>query len=193
MVSAGELRRAFAELVAAGQPRAVIDAFATVERERFLGDPPWLIGSLADPAVPYLATPDADLAHVYRDNVIALVPDKQLNNGLPSAHARWLAAAAIAPGDHVLHVGAGTGYYTAILAELCGPAGRVVGYELEAALAERAIAALATRPWASVRHGDGGTPDATYDAIYVCCGATHARDEWLAALRPGGRLVVPLT
>src|SRR5205085_5255685 len=32
-----------------------------------------------------------------------------------------------------------------------------------------------------------------FDAIFINAGATHARPEWLAALRPGGRMVLPLT
>ena len=47
----------------------------------------------------------------------------------------WLAAADPKPGDHVVHIGIGTGYYTAILAELVGPTGRVTAIEYDASLA----------------------------------------------------------
>jgi hypothetical protein len=49
-------------------------------------------------------------------------------------------AAAPQPGEHVVHVGAGVGYYTAILAELVGVAGRVKAIEFDAELAARATA-----------------------------------------------------
>ena len=49
------------------------------------------------------------------------------------------------------HVGAGTGYYTAILALLAAPGGRVVAYECEADLAARAAAALRRFAWVEVR------------------------------------------
>jgi protein-L-isoaspartate(D-aspartate) O-methyltransferase len=39
----------------------------------------------------------------------------------------------------VLHLGCGTGYYTAIAAELVGPTGKVIGIENDAALSERAV------------------------------------------------------
>jgi protein-L-isoaspartate(D-aspartate) O-methyltransferase len=47
-----------------------------------------------------------------------------------SYHARLLVAAAIQEGEHVVHVGAGTGYYTAIMAHLAGTTGRVTGWAL---------------------------------------------------------------
>ncbi|MCI0363090.1 MAG: hypothetical protein L0219_04365 [Phycisphaerales bacterium] len=46
----------------------------------------------------------------YQDALFALVPEKSINNGSPSLYARLLAALDTKPGDHVLHIGAGTGY-----------------------------------------------------------------------------------
>jgi protein-L-isoaspartate(D-aspartate) O-methyltransferase len=46
--------------------------------------------------------------------VIGILPERNLNNGQPSLHAALIAAAAPQPGEHVVHVGAGLGYYTAI-------------------------------------------------------------------------------
>ena len=73
---------------------------------------------------------------LYQDVLIALAPDRRINNGQPSLHAACLAEADPQPGESVLHVGAGTGYYTAILAELVGPSGRVIAHEIEASLSE---------------------------------------------------------
>ncbi len=98
------------------------------------------------------------------------------------------------PGETVLHVGAGTGYYTAIVAAMVGATGRVVAYEIDAALAERARANLDDLPNVVVRAAsatDGPLPDA--DVVYVNAGATHPPAAWLDALRPGGRLMFPLT
>lgn len=192
-MTADELRRAYAETVAARAPRELVDAFAHVPRERFLGPGPWLVAQLGAPGSPYATTPDASLEHVYRDSVVALVPDQLLNNGQPSAHARWIAAARIAPGDSVFHVGCGTGYYTAILAELVGGAGRVIACDVEPELVARAAENLAPWSQAQVFVGDASDLRGEHDAIYVNAGATHPRTEWLDALRPGGRLVVPLT
>ena len=75
---------------------------------------------------------------LYQDLVIALDPARGVNNGSPSLHAKLLEALGPKPGEHIVHVGAGAGYYSAILAELVGPTGRVTAVEFDAALAERA-------------------------------------------------------
>jgi protein-L-isoaspartate(D-aspartate) O-methyltransferase len=92
----------------------------------------------------------------------------------------------------VVHVGCGVGYYTAIIAELTGPSGRVTGIEIDPDLAERARVNLADRPWVDVVTGDASAvPPAA--AIFINAGCTHPRSEWLDALDEGGRLVFPLT
>jgi protein-L-isoaspartate(D-aspartate) O-methyltransferase len=196
--SADELRRRYAEQVVLGAPRdlldALVEAFATVPREVFLGAGPWRLGRhVAANDVSYETTPDASPVHVYRDVVISLVEGKGLNNGQPSGHARWLLGAAPRLGERVMHVGCGTGYYTAILAELVGSSGHVLGYDVEPDLLDRARANLAAWPHVEVELGDASAPRGEYDVIYVNAGATHPRPEWLAALRPRGRLVLPLT
>jgi len=94
----------------------------------------------------------------------------------------------------VLHVGAGLGYYTAVMAATAGPTGRVLGIEVDNALAAAAGANVASMPWIELRHDDATAPlDEAFDAILVNAGVTHVRATWLDALVPGGRLVVPLT
>src|SRR5215468_7523166 len=191
-----EARRWYAEeirAVAHLTSDAVVEALARVPREAFLGAGPWQIARSFEQPPQYRTTPDADPRHIYHNVLIAIDPARQLHNGLPSALAQWIEAVDVRAGDRVLHIGAGLGYYTAILAELAGPTGSVVGYEVDAALASRAEAAL--RPWPSVRieAGDAAAPAGPFDAIFVNAGCTHPRAEWLAALAPGGRLVIPLT
>jgi protein-L-isoaspartate(D-aspartate) O-methyltransferase len=190
------LRRRFAEhvcAVAEARSPALVDAFARVPRERFVGPGPWQIAQPFDHATPYRTTPDVALDHIYQDVLVAIDPARLLNNGQPSGHARWIAAADARAGDSVLHIGCGVGYYSAIFAELVGNAGRVVAVEIDGGLAARARALLADRSHVSVEHGDGSAPRGPHDVIYVNAGATHARREWLDALAPGGRLVLPLT
>jgi len=92
----------------------------------------------------------------------------------------------------VLHVGGGTGYYTAILVEIVGPSGRVT--EIDEGPAARARRNPAGFPSVEVVHADGTTYDAGWsDAILVNAGATQPQPTWLDSLRPGGRLVFPLT
>lgn len=191
-----QIRRAFAEEVRAVahlESAALVDAFARVPREQFLGKGPWQIVRVIDRERPYRQTEDDDARHVYHDVAIALDPERQLNNGQPSALALWIQALAPVPGEAVLHVGCGVGYYTAILGELVGPTGHVTGYEIDAGLAARAAALVASWPQITIAAGDGGKPSGTFDAIFVNAGVTNAAPAWLAGLRPGGRLVLPLT
>ena len=69
-----------------------------------------------------------------------------INNGQPSLWAYLFDHLDLLPGEQVLHLGCGTGYYTAIIAELVGSAGRVTAVEIDATLARKARAALADGP-----------------------------------------------
>jgi protein-L-isoaspartate(D-aspartate) O-methyltransferase len=183
----------YARLVVGGadsQDARLINAFAKVPREDFLGPGPWPIYAGAG----YIPTVSDDAALLYQDVLVGLAPERGINNGQPSLHARCLAACAVAPGDTVLHIGAGTGYYSAILAELTGASGQVIAYEIKADLARRARANLAHLPQVEVLAASGSAgPLPLADVIYVNAGATHPLALWLDALKPGGRLVFPLT
>src|SRR5207248_1304652 len=99
-------------------------------------------------------------------------------------------------GDHVVHVGAGTGYYSAILAEMVGRTGRVTAIEIDPILAARAKENLAAWPQATAVAADGFLfhPDRPASAIVVNAGVTHFSPVWLDALAAeNGRLLVPLT
>lgn len=166
----------------------LISAFLAVRREDYLGKGPWPIVA----GRRYLITDDPRA--LYHDVVVGLVPKKQLNNGKPSLHACCMAACAPVAGNAVVHIGAGTGYYTAILATLVGPAGKVIGYEIEQDLAEKARENV--RHFTNIRienasATEGALPGA--DVIYVSAGATHPPGSWLDALNVGGRLLFPLT
>jgi protein-L-isoaspartate(D-aspartate) O-methyltransferase len=187
-------RLAFARRVTStpGLPadQRLIDAFASTPRERFVGPAPWYRYTRDG----YVALPSDDPAVLYDDLVIALKPEAQINNGQPSLHAICLAVLAVQPGERVVHIGAGTGYYTAILATLSGEHGSVDAYEIDAELAAHAAANLAGYPQARVHVESGADailPSA--DAIYVNAGATEPLDAWLDALRDRGRLLFPLT
>jgi protein-L-isoaspartate(D-aspartate) O-methyltransferase len=176
--------------------RSVIDAFATVPRERFFGPGPWRVLS---PMVmsEYWTTEDADPRHLYHDVLIAIDEARRLNNGQPSLWARMYDQLELSRGDHVIHVGAGAGYYSAIPAEIVGPAGRVTAIEIDPILAARAKKNLAAAwPQTKVIAADGFLfqPDRPADAIVVNAGVTHFSAVWLDALAAeNGRLLVPLT
>ena len=128
------LRRAYAKRImfAAGVVDGrVQDAFAVVPRETFLDPGPWQVvrWSFMSNSRGYVTTPSADPVYIYDDTIVALLPQRNLNNGQPSLHARSLAALAVDEGETVVQIGAGAGYYTAILAHLVGPSGKIVAYE----------------------------------------------------------------
>lgn len=187
------VRRAFARQMLAilgVDNAAVAAAFAAVPREAFLGPPPW---TAVSPSIGYHVLSGTDPVVLYQDLVITLDPARGVNNGSPSLHARLLDALDPKPGEHVVHIGAGSGYFTAILAELVGPAGHVTAVEFDAALAERARAALAHYPQVRVVTGDGANwPDIEADGIYVNFAVARPADRWIEALAAGGRLVFPL-
>jgi protein-L-isoaspartate(D-aspartate) O-methyltransferase len=103
-----------------------------------------------------------------------------------------MAACAIKPGEYALQVGAGSGYFTAILAELVGETGHVIAFEIDEALAERARRNLSAWPWAKLGSQPRDTKSQSVDVVYVCAGVEQIPLSWFFALRPGGRLLVPL-
>jgi protein-L-isoaspartate(D-aspartate) O-methyltransferase len=188
------IRRAYAKQIlaaAAVDDARVEDAFAAVRREDFLGPGPWPIFRWLRS---YAPTPSADPVYLYTDDLVGIMPDKRLNNGQPSLHALLIARAGIREGEHVVHVGAGVGYFTAIMASLAGATGKVTAIELEPALAARAAANFATAANVRVVAGDGTAARFDRaDVIYVNAGATRPTDTWLDGLADGGRLILPLT
>ncbi|MBV9832790.1 MAG: protein-L-isoaspartate(D-aspartate) O-methyltransferase [Alphaproteobacteria bacterium] len=199
MSDVGQARAAYAEELARVGPIThapdLTTAFATVPRERFLGPGPWRIIVPRPTGNEVFTSPDADPAQLYRDVLVTIDASRGINNGQPSLWARAFDRLGLKPGARVLHVAAGTGYYSAILAETVGTSGRVVAVEYEADLAERARADLAPWPHVTVVHGDGRTHDPGFDVdcIAVCAGSTHPAPLWLDRLADGGVLIMPLT
>jgi len=169
---------------------AILAAFSAVPRERFAGPGPWMIQTGGT----QFFTESADPRNVYQDALIVLDAAKRLNNGQPSLWAFHLSLLDIQHGDHILHLGCGAGYYSAILAKLTGPHGSVLAVEIDEALAARAQVALEPWPQVTVLHADGAHgPFDPADVIVVSAGATHPLPAWLAALKPQGKLLFPLT
>lgn len=186
-------REFFAQLITAAagvRDSRLTRAFASVPRERFLGPGPWKVST----GHGYLQTPSDDPAFLYQDVVVALDAERKINNGQPTLHAVCLAALNVQEGETAVHIGAGTGYYTAVLAELAGANGRVFAYEIDPALAERASKNLAgVRGVTLLSHSGSEGRLPACNALYVSAGATAPLDLWLDALRPAGRLLFPLT
>jgi protein-L-isoaspartate(D-aspartate) O-methyltransferase len=186
-------RRFYARFIAAkagiSEPR-IVDAFGSIRREQFVGKGPWSI-QVGDG---YISTDTDDPTVLYQDILVGLDLQQEINNGQPSLHAKCIGAALPQANEVVLQVGAGTGYYTAVLAHLVGPAGRVYAYEIDEELALHAARNLVQFTTVTVHREsalEANLPSA--NVIYVCAGATHVPLMWLDALAIGGRLVLPLT
>ncbi len=188
------IRHYVAQIKARGQVSTalVLKAFAKVPREKFVGKGPWRTRS--EIVTTYGTTESDDPAHLYHDVMIALDETKKLDNGLPSLWARLIDALALKPGENVLQIGCGTGYYTAILAEIVGAKGSITAIESDADFAAQAKEFLQDRDNVQIIHGNGCRQEfSSFDAVIVHAGVSHPYSAWLDALAVNGRLQVPLT
>lgn len=190
-----EVRHLYGETTAAyarsfAEPLA--RAFSAVRREDFLPAGPWRIFIPSADGNTYVATPSADPIHLYQNVPIALDADEGINNGEPGLHAAWLGAVAPRPGETVLHIGAGRGYYSAILSSLVAPGGKLTAFEIHEELGAAAREHLASFNNVAVVVGDAVTSALQpADVIYVNAGVAAPPLAWLEALQPGGRLIFP--
>ena len=150
----------------------VLEAMTVVPRHRFV-----------DPAL---------VPQAYEDRPLAIGFGQTISQPYMVARATELAAPR--PTDRALEVGAGSGYQTAVLAEL---AAEVYAIEIVPALAARARQALAETGYRNVSvesfDGSGGWPEhAPYDVIIVSAGAPRIPAMLVAELADGGRLVIPV-
>jgi protein-L-isoaspartate(D-aspartate) O-methyltransferase len=162
--------------------------FKSVRREAFMPPGPWrvLVGDN------YVQTPSADPRYLYQNNLIALDAEKGINNGEPFLHARWIGALVLNAGETVTHIGAGTGYYSAILSKLVLPNGVITAYAVDEKLAALARRNLARFENVTVVLGNAvSVPIPKSDVIYVNAGVAAPPGHWLDALRPGARMIFP--
>ena len=161
------------QIVARGvQDRAVIDAMRKVPRHLFLP-----------------ATRQAD---AYLDHPAPIDCNQTISQ--PYMVAVMTEMMALKPAARVLEIGTGSGYQTAVLAEI---AAQVVSIERHAPLADSARQRLQALGYDNITVvvGDGtlGYPEAApYDAILVTAGAPDIPEALQTQLAPGGRLVAPV-
>jgi protein-L-isoaspartate(D-aspartate) O-methyltransferase len=128
----------------------------------------------------------------YEDHPLPISEGQTISQ--PYIVALMLEALALKPEDKVLEVGTGSGYVTALLAELTA---RVVSVERHAALADIAREVLARMGYSNVTvvAGDGslGVPEyAPYNAILVSAAASELPHTLLAQLADSGRMIIPV-
>lgn len=176
------------------QSERLVEAFATVPREAFLGRGPWHIKGDIQLLRGYTKTRNADPRHLCHNVLVSIDTRRGLNNGLPSFLASLIDQLNLKKGESVYHVGCGTGYYSAIMAELVGGQGRVVAVDVDKGLAQRARRNLKGYPQVEVVNADGFTHSpGRVDATLVNAGVAHLSPVWLEILGAKGRLVVPFT
>ena len=191
MVDAG-IRSVYAHAVVSAahvRDSRIEAAFAAVPRERFLGPPPW---DMLDAFGATRST--SDPAQLYQDVLVRIDRTRGINNGEPQLWAFVFDRLDVRPSSRILHVGAGTGYYTAVLAELVGPAGSVTAMEIEVDLARRAADAL--EPWRQIEVRQGNAAalvDLPFDRIVFSCGITDLPPTWLERRLQGARIAAPFT
>ena len=137
-------------------------------------------------------TPEAFRSQSYADHPSPIGEGQTISQ--PYIVALMLEALALKPADRVLEVGTGSGYVTALLAELTG---QVVSMERHASLAEDARQVLARLGYqnAQVLAGDGTqgfAAGAPYDAILVSAATPEVPAALLTQLAEGGRMIIPV-
>lgn len=145
----------------------VVAAMANVPREQFVS--------------PQMAP------FAYRDDLIALGGGRSLN--LPIATGRLLTEARLLPSDHVLLIGAASGYTAAVLATLVAS---VVAVEVDPALVTQARTALGANALVTIVEAplEAGHPErAPYDVMIVDGAVEQLPEQLIAQVRPGGRIV----
>ena len=154
-----------------GEP-IILDAFRAVAREQFVS--------------PEFAE------HAYADGPLPIGNGQTISQ--PYIVALMLQAAAIAPGQTILEVGAGSGYAAAVMSRI---ADKVIAIERQPELALAARERLHRLGIDNVElvEGDGtvGWPaEAPYDAILAAASGRHAPPALIEQLKAGGRLVMPI-
>ena len=149
----------------------ILEAFRTVPRHRFV--------------------PPEHRALAYADEPLPIGFSQTISQ--PYMVASMTVVLAPKPGETILEIGTGSGYQAAILARL---GARVVTVERIAPLYERTSALLRDLEYdvrCVLADGRAGCPDhAPYDGVLVTAAADVVEPEWIAQLRDGGRLVLPL-
>lgn len=128
----------------------------------------------------------------YADHPIVI--GEQQTTSQPYIIAAMLQAAAIRPTDRVLEIGSGSGYQTAVLAELASQVFAIERYPVLVEAARQVLDRLGYNNIALVA-GDGslGLPQAApYDAIIVSAAAPRVPPALVEQLTSGGRMVVPV-
>jgi protein-L-isoaspartate(D-aspartate) O-methyltransferase len=159
-------------------------------RGRGIGDQRVLAAMLRVPRDEF--APERYRDQAYEDHPVPIGEGQTISQ--PYIVARMLESLELTPVDRVLEVGTGSGYLTALLAEL---AGQVFSVERHAVLADTARELLGLMGYTNVKVivGDGSqgfAEEAPYDAIIVSAATAEVPPALLEQLAEGGRMILPV-
>jgi len=100
-------------------------------------------------------------------------------------------------GDKILDIGSGSGWTTALLAQIVGNAGEVIGLEIIPELVKFGSENLGKYNFGnaeirSVKKNILGSPDEKFDKILVSAAAKEFPEELLDRLKDGGSMIIPV-
>ncbi|MGH7959202.1 MAG: protein-L-isoaspartate(D-aspartate) O-methyltransferase, partial [Opitutaceae bacterium] len=139
-----------------------------------------------------LFVPAAERSHAREDTALPIGWNQTISQ--PSLVARMTEELELTSNSRVLEIGTGSGYQTAILAELAGEVFTIERLLVLAAVAEARLRGLGYRN-IHFRMGDGalGWPEESpFSAIIVTAAPEHMPPSWVEQLEPGGLLVAPV-
>jgi protein-L-isoaspartate(D-aspartate) O-methyltransferase len=168
-----ELLRRLQEETQVLKSENVIKAFQVVDRRQFV--------------------PEDYQIESYEDYPLPLPGGQTISQ--PTTVAFMLELLAVEFGQNVLDVGAGSGYTTALLAELVGDEGHVLGVEVIPELVAFAKERLSEYPQVDIALSHVGAtdyPGAPFDRILVSAAATDVPEWLINQLLPGGIMVLPI-
>ncbi len=140
--------------------------------------------------------PESVKSRAYEDEALPIGEGQTISQ--PYTVAFMLEQLQVHLGDTVLDIGYGSGWQTALLAHLVGPAGRVYAFEIVPLLCEQGKSNvekyphLARRAQCFCRSGeDGYAEEAPFDRIIAAAEVKEVPGSWRNQMKPGGRMIYP--